>query len=147
MTTQIKTKDEINVQTGKALLDAFNAKDLSIWERALAADFTFSYPGLRNGGNREVAKAFNAVFPPAIPDLKMEIVRTVLDDSGDTVIYQWVGTGHHNGPLQLPTGVVPATGRAATVPGILIVTLKDGKIVREETYWNQIDLLAQLGLM
>jgi steroid delta-isomerase-like uncharacterized protein len=143
MTTQA------NIQIGRSLLDGIEAHDLSRWEAALADNFTASYPSARPAMNmelnREQAKAYNASFIPAFPDLHFED-RYVLAD-GDKIVYFWDGTGTHDGPLALPTGTAPATHKKASVPGVLYVELKDGKIVREETYWNQVELLAQLGLM
>ncbi|MEZ4664909.1 MAG: ester cyclase [Caldilineaceae bacterium] len=133
------------IQIGRALLDGLNAHDLSQWEAMLAEDYTGSYPGLRSGADRQIAKAYNAVFLPAFPDLHFEVERTIAN--GEVIVYQWMSTGTHSGPLQLPTGTIPATGRQGAVPGVLITTVKHGKIVREETYWNQVELLAQLGIM
>jgi steroid delta-isomerase-like uncharacterized protein len=134
-----------NSALGHILFDAMNARDLSIWEAALAPDATFSYPGLRGDVDRQTAIAFNAVFPPAMSDLHFEITRTIV--AGDTVVCCWVGRGTHDGPLALPTGIVPPTGRRGDIPGVSVVTVRDGKIAREETYWNQVELLAQLGLL
>ena len=58
-----------------------------------------------------------------------------------------VYTGFNTGPLNTPAGAIPPTGKKASVDGVLITTIKAGKIVREETYWNVPDLLAQLGIM
>jgi steroid delta-isomerase-like uncharacterized protein len=132
------------VEIGRALLDSLNAHDLSHWEALLADEYTGSYPGLRSGVDRQVAKAYNAVFLPAFPDLYFEVQRTIAN--GEMVVYQWLATGTHNGPLELPTGTVPATGKRGVVPGVLIATVKGDKIVREETYWNQVELLEQLGI-
>ncbi|HRW47540.1 MAG: ester cyclase [Caldilinea sp.] len=137
--------DATIIRIGRALLDGFNAKDLSEWESLLAEEYTGSYPGLRRGADRQVATAYNAVFVPAFPDLHFAVERTFAD--GDMIVYQWMSTGTHTGPLELPTGTVAATGKHCTVPGVLVATVKDGKIVREETYWNQLELLAQLGIM
>jgi len=63
------------------------------------------------------------------------------------VIYTWTGTGTHDGPLATAKGIIPPTGKKGSIDGVLIATIKEGKIVREETYWNVPDLLAQLGLM
>jgi steroid delta-isomerase-like uncharacterized protein len=136
---------QTNLVTGRALLDALNAGDLSGWEAVLAEDYTAFYPSFRQGADRETTKAHNARMMAAMPDAHFDIQRTFAD--GDTVAYQWVVTGTHTGPLALPTGTVPATGRTAVVPGVLISTIKDGKIVQEEMYWNQVELLTQLGLM
>ena len=134
-----------DVEIGRALLDAFNSSDLSSWEAVLAEDFTFSYPGFREDANQQAAKAFNENILVAFPDLHFEIQRTFVN--GNTLAYQWVSSGTHTGPLALPTGTVPATGRSGGSPGVLISVVQDGKIVREETYWDQVEMLTQLGLM
>jgi steroid delta-isomerase-like uncharacterized protein len=134
-----------NITTGRALLDGLTAGDLSQWEALLREDFTCSYPGFRGANGKAAAKEYNAPFITAFPDLRFDILRTMAN--GDTVVYVWNGVGTHDGPLALPTGTVPPTGRRAQVPGVLVATIKDGKILREETYWNQVELLAQLGLM
>jgi steroid delta-isomerase-like uncharacterized protein len=134
-----------NITVGRALLDALTAHDLSPWEAVLADDVVCSYPGFRGENGKAAAKAYNAPFLVAFSDLHFDVLQTVAE--GDTVVYVWRATGTHDGPLALPTGTVPPTGKRGDVPGTLVATIKDGKIVREETYWNQIELLAQLGLM
>jgi steroid delta-isomerase-like uncharacterized protein len=139
----MSTQDNITI--GRALLDALNAHDLNSWQAVLSEDVTCSYPGFRGENGKEAAKAYNAPFLVAFSDLHFEVLRTVAE--GDTVVYVWRATGTHDGPLALPSGTVPPTGKRGDVPGTLVATIKDGKIVREETYWNQVELLAQLGLM
>jgi predicted ester cyclase len=134
-----------NLEIGRSLLDAINAGDLSGWEAALAEDFTFSYPGFREGGDREAAKAYNAGILAGVPDLHFDIQRTIAQ--GNTIVYQYMASGSHTAPLALPTGTVPPTGRKGNLPGVLISIVEAGKIVREESYWNQLELLIQLGLM
>ena len=48
------------------------------------------------------------------------------------------------GPLATPAGTLPPTRRRGTVSGVMIVTLKDDLILREETYWNFPALIEQL---
>lgn len=134
-----------NIQLGKALFDGINMRDLSAWESVLADDVEVSYPGFRNMHGKAAAKAYNAVFPAAFSDLTITINSTVVD--GDRVIYTWTAKGTHDGSLVTPAGAIPPTGKKASVDGVLITTIKAGKIVREETYWNVPDLLAQLGIM
>lgn len=134
-----------DLEIGRALLDAVNAGDLSGWEALLGEDFTCSYPAFREDANQQAAKAFNENILVAFPDLHFEVQRTFAN--GDTFAYQWVASATHTGPLALPTGPVPATGRSGAIPGVLISVVQDGKIVREETYWNQVELMVQLGLM
>ncbi|MFD8098496.1 ester cyclase [Nocardia fluminea] len=41
---------------------------------------------------------------------------------------------------------LPATGRFFTVPGASIARVKNGKIVRIRDFWNNLDLMKQLGV-
>ena len=129
---------------GRALLDALTAHDLRRWEAALAPGATLSYPGLRET-DVAAARAFNAPFLEAFSDLRFTVDCTIAQ--GDTVVYCWRARGTHDGPLPLPIGTVPPTGRPAEIPGVLVTTVRDGQIVREETYWNLLEQLTQLGLM
>ena len=133
------------VEIGRALLDGVNNNDLSYWKSCLADDYTASYPSLREDVDSEVAYQYNAGIFTAFPDLHFDVQRTVMN--GDVMVYQWMASGTHNGPLVTPTGTIPATGKFGGSPGVLIAVVKDGKIVREETYWNQLELLMQLGVL
>ena len=48
-------------------------------------------------------------------------------------------------PALLP-GVKP-TGRKVTIPFVVVVGFKDGKVEFERIYWDQASMLAQLGLI
>ncbi len=139
MTTQT------NIQTGQALLDAFNARNLDLWLGKLGDGFSASYPGMRDINSKEMAKAYNTPFLQAFSDLHFKVNKVVAE--GDTVVYAWTSSGTHDGPLLTPAGAIPPTGRKGFIVGVLIAKIMDGKIVREETYWNQVELMAQLGLM
>jgi predicted ester cyclase len=41
---------------------------------------------------------------------------------------------------------IPPTRRSMTVSGAALAEVRDGKIVREWSYWDQLSLLAQLGI-
>ena len=48
-------------------------------------------------------------------------------------------------PALLP-GVKP-TGRKVTIPFVVVVGFKDGKIAFERIYWDQASMLVQIGLL
>jgi len=131
------------VQQGQALLDAFNRRDLSQWRRQLAPEFTASYPGLRECRDADTAYAFNAPFLAAFSDLHFHI--RLATTAGDRQICVWTARGTHDGPLVSPAGTLPPSGRTGSVDGVLVTTVRNGQIVREETYWNVPDLLALIG--
>ena len=55
------------------------------------------------------ARALAERFAAAVPDSRNTITRCVQD--GDDFAVEGHGRGTHTGPLQLPHGTIPATGR------------------------------------
>ncbi len=56
--------------------------------------------------------------------------------------------GTHRGPLDNGDGsAVPATGRHVPVPFRMVHRTQGGKLVASRLYYDQVDLLTQLGLM
>ncbi|MFP5317304.1 MAG: ester cyclase [Acidimicrobiia bacterium] len=95
-------------------------------------------------GREEIARYLGA-FLTAIPDFHWESLAQ--HQSGDTAIDEGWVVGTNTGPVTLPDGdTLPATGKAVRVRGCDIATVEDGLIVRHHFYFDQIELLGQLGL-
>jgi ketosteroid isomerase-like protein len=56
-------------------------------------------------------------------------------------------TGTHTGPLATDDGDVEPTGAAVELRFADVSRVRDGKIVAYHTYYDQLGLLTQLGLM
>jgi len=78
-----------------------------------------------------------------LPDLKMTFDEVVVQ--GDKIATMWTMTGTHNGPMQMPGGVLPATGRKVRISGMAIDYVKDGKFAREIVMFNILEMLMQMG--
>jgi ketosteroid isomerase-like protein len=126
----------------RALADSLSSGDFSTWEAQLAPNFTASYPGMRGSHGKAAALAFNKVFPVAFPDLQFAFTNSAR--SGDVVYLSMTAEGTHLGPLASPAGAIAPTGRRGVVDVVFVVTVKDGRIEREESYWNVADLIEQL---
>lgn len=125
------------------LLDALNSRDFDPWASQVAPDLRSDYPGAP-GLDAAAARAYNETYLRAFSDLRFVVEREV--NAGDVQVVLWEATGTHDGPLALPTGDVPATGRRGKVRGVFVAEWRDGKVYREQSFWNQIELLQQLGL-
>jgi ketosteroid isomerase-like protein len=55
--------------------------------------------------------------------------------------------GTHDGPLQLPFGDLPATGKHMDAPCCDVFELEDGKIKRFDCYPEGSIIFAQLGVL
>lgn len=82
----------------------------------------------------------------AFTDLAHRVVSYV--EEGDAFADEWVFVGTHTGPLTLPDGtVVPPTGKRVEAPGMELVRLRDGRIVVDNLYYDNLAVVAQLGLL
>ncbi len=54
----------------------------------------------------------------------------------------------HTAPLTMPDGqTVPPTGKQIRLRSADVATVREGRIVRHDFYFDQLDMLAQLGLI
>ena len=84
------------------------------------------------------------VYATAFPDMHRELFRFY--EAGDTVIVELALQGTHQGPLALPAGTVPATGKRMDAPCRDVFRLVDGKIQSFNCYPSGTIILAQLGV-
>jgi predicted ester cyclase len=69
-------------------------------------------------------------------------------EEGDAFADEWVFVGTHTGPLVLPDGTeLPPTGKRVEVKGMELVRVRDGKIVVDNLYYDNLAVAAQLGLL
>ena len=122
-----------------------------VWNkgRAEAIDEMFAVDGIAHGlGEAGVDVEGPAGFKPffeklrgAFPEFVLTIEDTIAED--DKVAARWTVQLTHEGD-QLG---IPATGRQATVTGISIVRIKDGKIIEAWNNWDIFGLMQQIGAM
>jgi 3-oxoadipate enol-lactonase len=82
----------------------------------------------------------------ACPDIAWTVLSFV--EQGDTFADEWSFVATHTGPFQLPDGTeFPATGNRVELRGMELVQVLDGKIVVDNLYYDNMAVLAQLGLV
>jgi ketosteroid isomerase-like protein len=85
------------------------------------------------------------IFARAFPDMHRDLHKVYVD--GDTVIVVLSLQGTHDGPLELPMGVIPPTGKKMDAPCCDVFQLKDGKVQTFNCYPSATVMLAQLGVL
>jgi predicted ester cyclase len=123
-------------------VDAFNAHDADAdpW----AQDAYIVNPGGELRGREQVLD-FERTFWSAFPDVRLEVVRRIA--SGNLVASEGRLVGTHTGTLSTPNGDVPPTGRTVDFRWMCMQEVRGEEIVFEELYFNEGDMLAQLGLV
>ncbi len=120
--------------------EAFNAGRLDVTDELVASDYLGHDPSLPEevrgpAGVKELIAGYRAAFP----DIHVTIEDQIAD--GDLVVSRWSAKGTHQGELM----GMPATGKQATVTGITIDRIADGRIVESWDNWDTLGLMQQLG--
>lgn len=77
------------------------------------------------------------------PDFHMTIKEIVV--KGNKVVTRWTSTGTNSGPLIMPFGNLPPTGKKVHFSGIAISRVENRKAVEELVVFNVLEMLQQLG--
>jgi len=132
------------LMTARALPDAFNQHDFKIWDEAAADDLIADYPGA-HAINKAQAYAYNKSFFDACDDVCFDVQEVIAQ--GNWVVFKMVTSATLTRPLVTPQQSFPATGKSIKIPFVLLVEVKDGKIVREQVMWDQLEVFMQWGLL
>ena len=82
----------------------------------------------------------------AFPDVT-HTVRSFVEQ-GDAFSDEWTFAGTHTGTLVLPDGrELAPTGRRIEVEGMEFCQVRDGKLIVNTLYYDNLSVLAQLGLV
>ncbi len=125
-------------------IEAFNDADWGRVTAACSADVVYE----EKGSNRtvrgvdavlEAAKGWRAAFP----DVRGKILHSTAAGSTAILEITWMGT--HNGPLDLPSGTLPATGKAVEFDAVKIFIVEGGKVKHMRHYLDLLTMLSQVG--
>src|SRR3979411_2441298 len=135
-------------EIGQQNINAFNAHDANAVEVSAHSDVVASAPnptGRSELRGREAVKAYNQSWFDAFPDARVRSTNDVI--SGDYLVQEGTFEGTNTGPWRSEGGDMPATGRALKGQFCQVIRTKDGKIVSSNLYFDQVQVLTQLGLM
>jgi steroid delta-isomerase-like uncharacterized protein len=124
---------------------AWNAGDRD----AVAGHFTpdgvrhqFALPEARLAGRDAIAQGVGAILD-AVSGPRLE-VRSVSEGTDGRVTVEWTFSGTHTGDFP----GTPASGATLAVAGISVYELApDGRIARENVYWDAATLMAAAGVL
>ena len=85
------------------------------------------------------------VWQRAFPDATLTVHNEVV--AGDTAVHEFTVEGTHTDTLASPGGDVPATNRRVTGRGVEVIRVESDKVASFHLYFDQVDVLTQLGLM
>jgi steroid delta-isomerase-like uncharacterized protein len=126
----------------RLLEEAFNSGNLDVVDELVSPEFVNHDAALPEPTvGIEATKASIRGYRDAFPDLRMTIEQQVAE--GEYVTTRWTARGTHQGDLM----GMSATGKQATVTGITVDRIVDGRIVESWTNWDTLGLMQQLGVV
>ena len=127
-------------------MEAWRARDADAFAGCYSEDASIAAPGGMELHGPDGARQFMEMWTDAVPDNEIVVLHEYV--SGSVVVQEGIFKGTHTGNLTAPDGqVIPATGRSVEAGYADIFTVENDRIVDERLYYDQVELLTQLGLM
>jgi predicted ester cyclase len=132
-------------QVGADFFAAFNDHDESRIRELNGENAVLEAPGDVHVRGREAATQYAMAWLNAFPDARLTVSNELV--AGDWVTQEFTFEGTHEAPLSGPAGEVPATNRRLTGRGVQIFRVDNDTVVDTRLYFDQVQVLTQLGLM
>lgn len=140
-----------NIALSRSILDLYNSHQSDpSWLEKIAAHLaedcvTFDVPTGRMLHGPEGYKQTALFFADAFPDSTVEITDVFATE--DQSVIEFTGRGTNTGPLHMPMGDIPPTGKYSEVRFCSVNRAESGKIVSIHNYYDVMTMLQQLGLI
>jgi steroid delta-isomerase-like uncharacterized protein len=95
---------------------------------------------------KEIGKTVD-IYATAFPDMHRELIDVYVKDADNLVIVELTLNGTHKGPLALPVGTIPATGKVIKTPCCDVFHIENGKVKSFHCYTAGTIMLGQLGVL
>ena len=127
-------------------IELWNARDREGWMAGWDLHrMVLEAPGGIRLTGREAVEAIWNTWIEAFPDNRLDIMGIHSDDRGG--VHEGRFTGTHAGTLRgLAAGEIPATGRTVEARFAGVYEFEEGKITSWHLYFDQADMMSQLGL-
>ena len=134
------------IRSARGAVSAFNDSDWDKYEELFTADCLYD-----EVGTARRLQSLDSIIPAlkgwkaAMPDVKGTVTNAVA--TGNTVTLEVSWTGTHTGPLQGPSGTVPATGKQQTTRSGWVLEFDGGKVKESRHYFDMLNFMQQLGVL
>jgi ketosteroid isomerase-like protein len=128
------------------LTTAMGEKDKEALARCYAANAVVHTPDQGELRGREAITGYFFELWNAMPDVRYEHLQRY--DAGDAAIDEGVVAGTNTGALVMPSGeTLQPTGKQLRIRTCDVARVEGGEITSHHMYFDQVEFLAQLGLM
>ena len=126
-------------------VEIYNDGDLDGYVGLYTDDAVLTTPEGTFKGQAELKERFARELA-AFSDVSFTLESYV--EQGDLFADEFVFAGTHTGPYLLPDGrEIPPTGHRVAIKGMEMVQVKDGKMLIDNLYYDNVAVLAQFGVL
>ncbi|HEX3942621.1 MAG TPA: nuclear transport factor 2 family protein [Rhizomicrobium sp.] len=134
-----------NEEIIRNLYHAAEVKDVPAFIDLFTADgYFYDVSAGKKYYGKDIGKTVD-IYALAFPDMHRELFN--LYSVGDVVVVELSLNGTHNGPLELPAGTIPPTGKEIHAPCCDVFHIESGKVKSFHCYTAATILLGQLGVL
>lgn len=127
-------------------VEVWNAHDRNGWLQLGSDDVDLQAPGGFVANGSAVFGQFYDIWQDGFPDNHVQ-TRVIAED-GENGLLEATFKGTHTGVLKPPSGPeIPPTQKQASVNFVVVHRVAGGKFTSFHLYFDQVELLTQLGLM
>lgn len=142
--------EEIQMGQARDVMDrlttAMAEKDKETLGRCYATDAVVHTPDQGELHGRDAITGYFFELWDAMPDVRYEHLHKY--DAGDVAIDEGTVAGTNTGPLVMPSGeTLQPTGQQVRIRTCDVARVEEGEITSHHMYFDQVEFLAQLGLM
>jgi predicted ester cyclase len=118
----------------------WNDQNVSKLNELVEKNFVRMLNGINVAGNENEMAAHMNVYFTGFPDLNIQYSDAYIE--GNNIFMNWECTGSNTGVF----GEMRATGKKIKIQGLThLYFTEEGKLYKEDVYYNELDLLQQLG--
>jgi steroid delta-isomerase-like uncharacterized protein len=133
------------IDAAKAPFLGYNDKNWTAVRAAITPDFVYDEVATdRKVQGPDETIALWQAWATAFPDSRATFHQALA--SGNTVVLEHTWNGTHSGPLQMPTGTIPATGKSINMRACAVVEIAGDKAKLQRHYFDMATMLRQLGV-
>lgn len=132
-------------RVAQEFIDVFNAHDEAQMHALYREDAAFEAPGDVMLTGPDATTEYAMAWLRAFPDARITVHNAI--EADDWSVQEFTFEGTHDATLVGPAGEIPATHRRLTGRGVQIIRTQEGKIADVRLYFDQVQVLTQLGIM
>jgi ketosteroid isomerase-like protein len=125
--------------------EGFNAGDIDLALSPFSDDLEMTDPGMGTVHGLDAFRGYIDTLKRAVPDADAVIEHTY--ETGDAVIVEGRFVGTFTGPLATADGDIQPTGARVDLRFADVSRSHGEKLISYHTYYDQLGLLTQLGVM